>query len=93
MWVLVLNECLIKQTFRAQLVYTLVFPFMPNTLAHLREELSGERNVLDIKLYIWQLFAGLEHLRKVGMIMKKENAFPFPAAHNTQGCEALEPVG
>jgi hypothetical protein len=50
------------------LLYFLVFRFMPNTLAHLiaNGELSGQRNALDMKMYIWQLFAGLNHLRKVG---------------------------
>lgn len=56
------------------LTYKLIFQFVPQTLNQLR--LYVDRNVLDIKLYIWQLFAGLEHLRKLHIIhrdVKPEN--------------------
>ncbi|KAF7626111.1 Protein kinase domain-containing protein [Meloidogyne graminicola] len=51
-----------------QVVYTLVFEFIPTTLAKLKQEYFRDKNVIDIKLCIWQLFAGLHHLRELHII-------------------------
>lgn len=48
--------------------YTLIFNFLPTTLQDIKRELKMERNELDIKLYMWQIFAGLDHLRKVAFM-------------------------
>ncbi|CAK5128113.1 unnamed protein product [Meloidogyne enterolobii] len=48
--------------------YSLVFEFVPATLAQLKTEYFENRNVLDIKLCMWQLFAGLDHLKKLNII-------------------------
>ncbi|CAK5085811.1 unnamed protein product [Meloidogyne enterolobii] len=65
-WVYFLNGTGI--CFRNSQAYSLVFEFVPATLAQLRTEYHKNKNVLDIKLCIWQLFAGLDHLRKLHII-------------------------
>ena len=44
------------------ITYTLIFPFVHQTLEKIINELATERNYLDMKLYAWQLFAALHHL-------------------------------
>uniref|UniRef100_A0A914KR36 Protein kinase domain-containing protein n=1 Tax=Meloidogyne incognita TaxID=6306 RepID=A0A914KR36_MELIC len=57
-----------RRKYSSDQAYSLVFEFVPATLAQLRTEYHKNKNVLDIKLCIWQLFAGLDHLRKLHII-------------------------
>lgn len=47
-----------------QMCTALVFEFFPMNLYEVRER-YGPLSILDIKLYIWQLFRGQAHLEKV----------------------------
>ncbi|KAL7078689.1 hypothetical protein ACQ4LE_002519 [Meloidogyne hapla] len=57
-----------RRKYTTEVVYTLVFEFVPETLAKLRTDFHKDKNVIDIKLCVWQLFAGLDHLRKLHII-------------------------
>ncbi|KAF7636417.1 Protein kinase domain-containing protein [Meloidogyne graminicola] len=57
-----------RRKYKMDVAYTLVFEFIPTTLAKLKQVYSKERNVVDIKLCIWQLFAGLHHLKELNII-------------------------